>query len=111
VLRRLGRLPLGWRERFGPMPPGEALALASTTWLLADLLDGSLNASHSGLPGARPADRPSWSSSVVGQETRRQIDRGQGRIRAGIRLAAKLAQLCSIGDPRSWWVASRTMVR
>jgi hypothetical protein len=39
VLRRLGRLPLGWRERFGPMPPGEALALASTTWLLADLLD------------------------------------------------------------------------
>ena len=34
-----GRSPLGWRERFGPMPPGEALAWAYTTWLLADLLD------------------------------------------------------------------------
>jgi hypothetical protein len=34
-----GLSPLGWRERFGPMPPGEALAWAYTTWLLADLLD------------------------------------------------------------------------
>ena len=34
-----GQSPLGWRERFGPMPPGEVLALASTTWLLADLVD------------------------------------------------------------------------
>ena len=34
-----GRSPLGWRERFGPMPPAEALAWAYTAWLLADLLD------------------------------------------------------------------------
>jgi hypothetical protein len=34
-----GQSPLGWRERFGPMPAGEALAWAYTTWLLADLLD------------------------------------------------------------------------
>ena len=34
-----GPSPLGWRERFGPIPPAEALAFASTTWLLADLLD------------------------------------------------------------------------
>jgi hypothetical protein len=34
-----GQLPLGWRERFGPMAPAEALAWAYTTWLLADLLD------------------------------------------------------------------------
>ena len=34
-----GLSPLGWRERFGPMPAGEALAWASTTWLVADLLD------------------------------------------------------------------------
>jgi hypothetical protein len=34
-----GQSPLGWRERFGPMRPAEALALAYTTWLLADLLD------------------------------------------------------------------------
>ena len=34
-----GQSPLGWRERFGPMPPGEVLALAYTTWLLADLLE------------------------------------------------------------------------
>jgi len=31
-----GQSPLGWRERFGPMPPAEALAWASTSWLLAD---------------------------------------------------------------------------
>ena len=34
-----GQSPLGWRERFGPMPAGEALAWASTTWLLDDLVD------------------------------------------------------------------------
>jgi hypothetical protein len=34
-----GQSPLRWRERFGPMPPAEALAWAYTTWLLADLLD------------------------------------------------------------------------
>ncbi len=34
-----GQSPLGWREQFGPMRPAEAPALASTTWLLADLLD------------------------------------------------------------------------
>jgi hypothetical protein len=34
-----GLSPLGWRERFGPMPAGEALAWAYTTWLVADLLD------------------------------------------------------------------------
>ena len=34
-----GQSPLGWRERFGPMPPAEALAWASTSWLLADLVD------------------------------------------------------------------------
>ena len=34
-----GQSPLGWRERFGPVRPAEALALAYTTWLLADLLD------------------------------------------------------------------------
>jgi hypothetical protein len=34
-----GQSPLDWREQFGTMPPGEALALASTAWLLADLLD------------------------------------------------------------------------
>jgi hypothetical protein len=34
-----GQSPLRWRERFGPMPPTEALAWAYTTWLLADLLD------------------------------------------------------------------------
>jgi hypothetical protein len=34
-----GQSPLGWREQFGPMLPAEALALAYTTWLLADLLD------------------------------------------------------------------------
>jgi hypothetical protein len=34
-----GQSPLRWRERFGPMPPDEALAWAYTTWLLADLLD------------------------------------------------------------------------
>ena len=34
-----GRSPLAWRERFGPMPAGEALAWAYTTWLVADLLD------------------------------------------------------------------------
>ena len=34
-----GHPPLRWRERFGPMPPAEALAWAYTTWLLADLLD------------------------------------------------------------------------
>jgi hypothetical protein len=34
-----GQSPLRWREQFGPMPPGEALAWAYTTWLLADLLD------------------------------------------------------------------------
>jgi hypothetical protein len=34
-----GQSPLGWRERFGPMPPGEGLAFAYTAWLVADLLD------------------------------------------------------------------------
>jgi hypothetical protein len=34
-----GQSPLGWRERFGPMPAGEALAWAYTTWLVADLVD------------------------------------------------------------------------
>jgi hypothetical protein len=34
-----GPSPLGWREQFGPMRPAEALAVASTAWLLADLLD------------------------------------------------------------------------
>jgi hypothetical protein len=34
-----GQSPLRWRERFGPIAPGEALAWAYTTWLLADLLD------------------------------------------------------------------------
>jgi hypothetical protein len=34
-----GPSPLGWRERFGPMAPAEALAWAYATWLLADLLD------------------------------------------------------------------------
>jgi hypothetical protein len=34
-----GQSPLGWREQFGAMPAAEALALAYTTWLLADLLD------------------------------------------------------------------------
>jgi hypothetical protein len=34
-----GQSPLNWREQFGPMQPAEALALAYTTWLLADLLD------------------------------------------------------------------------
>jgi hypothetical protein len=34
-----GQSPLGWRGRFGPMPPAEALAWAYATWLLADLLD------------------------------------------------------------------------
>jgi hypothetical protein len=34
-----GQSPLGWRERFGLMPAGEALAWAYTTWLVADLLD------------------------------------------------------------------------
>jgi hypothetical protein len=34
-----GQSPLRWREQFGPMPPGEALAWAYITWLLADLLD------------------------------------------------------------------------
>lgn len=35
----VGRSPLGWRERFGPIQPAEALAVASTAWRLADLLD------------------------------------------------------------------------
>ncbi|HSO52273.1 MAG TPA: hypothetical protein VL330_05900 [Actinomycetes bacterium] len=34
-----GQSPLGWREQFGPMPAAEGLALAYTTWLVADLLD------------------------------------------------------------------------
>jgi hypothetical protein len=34
-----GLPPLGWRERFGPMPPAEGLAFAYTAWLVADLLD------------------------------------------------------------------------
>jgi hypothetical protein len=34
-----GQSPLRWRERFGPMPPAEAIAWAYTTWLLVDLLD------------------------------------------------------------------------
>jgi hypothetical protein len=48
-----GRSPLGWRERFAPRPPAEALAWASTSWRLADSLEDRPSGRS-----ARPVQRP-----------------------------------------------------